>query len=182
MKWLWFSVICIGYGCGHGQSQDPPHSGDEALSADDAAPTGPDSAPTEDAERVPPIVIPDDLPWTDPRAMAIETLNRCKASDVTAVLAVSTKVNRGHRIQAFEGRSACESIFGPESWRTKAVQTWTGDVKAVRVHHEDAWALFHDLGDGDSAVVILKLEGDRWRFHDLFNTPTKRFEMWGSSR
>lgn len=180
----WFVALMIsgvGLGCSHEGGQESSPVGAEAHTdrGDSSTPDGSKVGPTQAVEAPPAIEIPDDLPWNDPRAMAIEALNRCKSSDVVSVLAVSTKVNRGHEITSTAGQSACASIFGNESWRTKAVQAWTGDVKAVRLRYEEAWALFQELPDGDAAVVVLKREDDRWRLHDLFNTPVKRFEVWG---
>lgn len=177
-------ISTVGLGCGNDRGQEPtpsPNGGAEPIDGGESLTSeGIDGGPTKAIDTAPSIDIPDDLPWNDPRAMAIEVLNRCKGPDVVSVLAVSTKINRGHAITSVAGQPACASIFGSDSWRTKAVQAWTGDIKAVRVRYEEAWALFHELSDGDAAVVVLKREDERWRFHDLFNTPVKRFDVWGT--
>ena len=188
--WGVFVVTCaIVAACSAGRGQEgrsghEPSQGSGSGDGGRSAAVGDGSAGDAQAARhdagPPPIVVPDDLPWSDPRAMALEILNRCKGTDVRAVLAVSTKVNRTRRLADVGGRSACASIFGQDTWRTKAIEAWSGNVDAVRVSYEQAWAKFNDLGEDDVAVVVLKREGDRWRFDDIYNPTKERFENWGS--
>jgi hypothetical protein len=179
-------IALIG-GCGPGRATTPAtaEGGNvQAAAAEPSAPVAHDAAP-EPTQAAPtgPAIAPEDpgpLPWTDPAAMATEILTRCRGDDVSAVVAVSTEVNRRHEIEQQQGQTACESIFGRATWRADAVAAWNGRAGAVRVSHDQAWVQFHGLVDGAVAVVSLKQEGGRWRFDDLFNPPRARFESWGN--
>lgn len=186
-KLAMLGLIVLAAGCGHGRASTPStaEGGNVQLAATEPPPTaaGDADAPAPRAEPARQATVPEDpgpLPWTDPAAMATEALTRCRGADVSAVQAISTEVNRGHGIEPQQGRTACEAIFGQGTWRSDAVAAWSGRLGAVRVNHEEAWALFHELSGGAVAVVAMKQEGGRWRFDDLFNPPRTRFESWGS--
>ncbi len=134
----------------------------------------PDTPPPEEA----PVVV-EDLPWDDPRAIALEVLGRCKGSDPARLVSVATEVNRRHALDVKQGQSVCEAIFGRDSWRNTAVKAWDGEIRAVRVRGDTARAMFHDLGGGEVAVVSLSREEGRWRFDDIHSPDRTSYESWG---
>jgi hypothetical protein len=180
-------VLTLAAGCGPGRGSTPATPGEGSVPS--ATPEPPPAAAVDaEAAPAPPVAQdrheaepedPGPLPWADPAAMAAEVLTRCRGTDLRALVAISTEVNRGHAIAAAEGRPACEVVFGQGTWRSDAVRAWSGRVGPVRVSNDQAWAQFHELGDGAVAVVSLKREDERWRFDDLFNPPRTRFESWG---
>jgi hypothetical protein len=178
-------AVALALGCGHGRGSTPTAPAEGSVQTAIAEPRA-DAAGDADVRPPPPPnrpeTVPADpgpLPWTDPGAMATEILDRCRGTEPEAVLAIATEVNRGHVIERRDALSACETIFGQGTWRSVAVAAWDGRIGAVRVNHDEAWASFHDLGGGTVAVVSLRQEGGRWRFHDLYDPPRARFESWG---
>ncbi len=164
--------------CNNGQEPSPSGTHVEAGSTPaepprDAAPAAQEAAPDE------PEVI-EDLSWDDPRAMALEILNRCKGTDRARLISVATTVNRSDQFELRPGQSVCETIFGADSWRSHAVSTWSGQIEAVRVARELAYALFHELEGGEVVVIRMRQEDGRWRFDDIISlTSRAHFDRWG---
>jgi hypothetical protein len=118
--------------------------------------------------------------WTEPGAVAVEALNRCKGTNPLALLAVSTRVNREAGIAVRDGQTVCGAVFGADSWRNLAVAAWDGRVRSVRVRGDEARASFHDLADDEFAVVSMKRQDGQWRFDDIDSPARASFETWGA--
>lgn len=154
-----------------GERADPSAEGGEPSAAESAEPV-----PSTDGESAVEI---EDLPWDDPRAIALEVLGRCKGSDGARLKSVATAYNRRHDVVVKQGQTVCEAIFGRDSWRNRAVEAWDGEARSVRVRGNEARVMFHELRDNEVAVVSLAREADQWRFDDINSPDRGSYETWG---
>lgn len=144
----------------------------DAERTEDGAPAQPNASEPTTIER------PADLEWQSAETMAREALRRCKGTNLRELLAVSTDQNLNHRLSSNGDQNVAALIFGPTSWRRRAVEGWSGGL-TVRLSHDEARVRFAELDGEEVAVVVLRREEGQWRFSDIQSHSSEAFERWG---
>lgn len=85
--------------------------------------------------------------------------------------------------QLTPGTPIYESLFGAQSWRWKAVQSWSGKLgKGYLKDQKDGqqWVRMSiSTGQKETVVIELKKRGKEWFFEDLRKVPSAELKSWG---